>query len=146
MTTIARLAAIAAFAGGVLLAASDAAAWDRSKPMLCAMSEAFDCTRGKACERVDPSEIGAPRFFMIDLAQQVAQGVGANARDRKSPIRTVDTVGPLLVLQGMDGAVEGQRGAIGWTASISSNGGGMVLTAAAEGGALTVFGDCLVEE
>jgi hypothetical protein len=146
MITKPGLAAAATLFGGLVLVAGSGHAWDRSKPMTCAMSEAFDCTRGKACERTDPAEIGAPRFFLIDLAQQVAQGVGANARERKSPIRTVDAVGPLLVLQGMDEAVEGQRGAIGWTASVTSNGGGMVLTAAAEGGALVVFGDCLVEE
>jgi hypothetical protein len=49
------------------------------------------------------------------------------------------------VLQGFDEAQE-QRGAIGWTASVSTNNGAMVLTAAAEGGAFLVFGDCLIEE
>jgi hypothetical protein len=49
-------------------------------------------------------------------------------------------------MQGMDDAVEGQRGAIGWTASVSTSDGGMVLTAAGDEGAFLLFGDCLIEE
>jgi hypothetical protein len=139
------ISAIAATVAAILLSGS-AAAFDKSRPLICAMGEAYECARGKACERTDLHEIGAPRFFRIDLAGQVAKGVGAGAHGRTSPIRTVAAVGPLLVMQGMDDAVEGQRGAIGWTASISISDGGMTLTAAGDEGAFLLFGDCLIEE
>jgi hypothetical protein len=139
---------ILAMVAGVasILLSGPAAAFDKNRPLICAMGEAYECSRGKACERTDLDEIGAPRFFRIDLAAQVAKGVGAGAHGRSSPIRTVATVGPLLVMQGMDDAVEGQRGAIGWTASVSTSDGGMVLTAAGDEGAFLLFGDCLIEE
>jgi hypothetical protein len=132
--------------GATLLFAGPAASLDSKNQMLCAMSDAFECTRGKTCDRTELAEIGAPRFFLVDMAQQVAQGIGAAARQRRSPIRTIDRVGPLLVMQGVDDAIEGERGAIGWTASVAMNGGSMVLTASGEDGAIIVYGDCLVEK
>lgn len=126
--------------------AAPASALDKGRPMLCALGEFYECERGKSCDRVQPQEIGAPRFFSIDLANYVAVGVGPIARGRKSPIGTIGEVGPLLVMQGMDEAIEGQRGAIGWSASVSTSDGAMVLTAATEDGAFIIFGDCLVEE
>jgi hypothetical protein len=128
------------------LASASAMAFDKSRPLICAIGEAYECERGKACERTDLDEIGAPRFFRIDLVGQTAKGVGAGAHGRTSPIRTVASVGPLLVMQGMDEAVEGERGAIGWTASVSVSDGGMTLTAAGDEGAFLLFGDCLIEE
>jgi hypothetical protein len=144
-----RQAAPAAIAIAVLampMLSSSAVGWDRQKPMLCAMGEVFECGRGMPCQRTGLIEIGAPRFFRIDLVQKVAQGIGGAARERRSPIRTIDEVGEILVLQGMDGAIDGQRGAIGWTASMSMDGGELVLTAAAAEAAFIIFGDCLVEE
>jgi hypothetical protein len=135
-----------ALLAAMLVGVGPAAGLDKERPMVCAMGEAFECERGKACERTELTDIGAPRFFRIDLVGQMAQGIGTGARDRKSPIRSIDSIGPLLVMQGMDEPVEGQRGAIGWTASVSTRDGGMVLTAAAEGGAFLLFGDCLLEE
>jgi hypothetical protein len=118
---------------------------DKSKPILCAMGEAFECARGKSCDRVLPGEFGAPRFFAIDLTRKVAQGVGAGARDRTSPIGSIGEVGPLLVMQGMDEERE-TRGAIGWTASLSQTDGGLVLTAGADDAAFIDFGDCLTQQ
>ena len=134
-----------AFLASVLLA-GPAAALDQSRPLLCAMGQAFECDRAKACERMDASEIGAPRFFRIDLAAKTAQGVGAGARGRQSAIRSVDTVGPLLIMQGADEAAGDERSAIGWTASISTDDGAMVLIAAGDDTAFLLFGDCLFEE
>jgi hypothetical protein len=126
-------------------AAAPAGEIDKTKPILCAMGEAFECTRGKSCDRVLPAELGAPRFFSIDLTRKVAQGVGAGTRERMSTIGSVGEVGPLLVMQGMDEEREA-RGAIGWTAALSQTDGGLVLTAGAEGAAFIVFGDCLTQQ
>ena len=118
---------------------------DKSKPMLCALGEAYECVRGKSCDRVQPGDLGAPRFFSIDLTQKMVQGMGPGARERKSLIGTIGEAGPLLVMQGMDAQRE-NRGALGWSASVSEADGGLVLTASSEDGAFVVFGDCIVKE
>src|SRR5690349_776296 len=149
--TVSRGAALWSFlAAGIACwpAAAAAGDFDKNKNMLCALGEAFECTKGQSCERVLPAEIGAPHFFRIDVANRVAQGVGPGAPGRKSPIASLSEVGGMLVLQGVDEEREGERGAIGWNASVSPNDGGMVLTAAAaeDGTAFVVFGDCLNDQ
>src|SRR3954447_997127 len=81
--------------------------FDKNKSMLCALGEAFECTKGQSCERVLPAEIGAPHFFRIDVANRIAQGVGPGAPGRKSPIASMSEVGGMLVLQGADEEREG---------------------------------------
>jgi hypothetical protein len=114
--------------------------------LYCSAAEAFECAEGSSCDRTLPTDIGAPRFFQIDLANHVAQGAGPGARGAKSPIHALDEVGGLIVLHGFDKGSGEERGATGWTAAISPDDGGFVLTAAGEGTAFVIFGGCLNPE
>jgi hypothetical protein len=119
---------------------------DGAKAMVCSAGVVYECSEGAACDRILPGEAGAPRFFRIDLANRVAQGAGPGAQGRKSAILSLNEIGGLLVLQGVDQGIEEQRSATGWSASISPADGGFVLVAAGNGGAFVLFGGCLTDE
>jgi len=119
-------------------AAADA--FDGSLPLLCALKSASECTLTEGCQSIQPEEVGAPDFFLIDVASQSVQGLGIEGR--RSAIRSTAAIDEKLILQGAEDGIEGVRDGLGWTAAIDQITGRMVLTAAGEQVAFVVFGAC----
>lgn len=114
--------------------------FDGSVPLLCALNEAMECVPGFECNRILPEEVGAPDFFLIDVAAKSVQGLGGSARS--STIRLVSEVDEKLILQGAEDGVEGVRDGLGWSAAITQDSGRLVLSASGERVAFVVFGAC----
>lgn len=132
-----------AFACSLVLSPAVAAAaeFDGSSPLLCALSEAMECSPTQDCQRIHPEEVGAPDFFLVDVAAKTVQGLGGGGR--KSAIRSVTMVDGKIVLQGAEDGVEGVRDGLGWSAAITQDQGRLVLSASGEGVAFVVFGACV---
>lgn len=130
----------------VLLAASTSQAivaaepFDGSAPLLCALNEATECVPGSECSRILPEEVGAPDFFLIDVAAKSVQGLGGAART--STIRSITEIDDKLILQGAEDGMEDVRDGLGWSAAIARDSGRFVLSASGERVAFVVFGAC----
>jgi hypothetical protein len=114
--------------------------FDGSLPLLCALKGASECTPADGCRSIQPEDVGAPDFFMIDVASQSVQGLGVEGR--RSAIRSTAAIDEKLILQGAEDGIDGVRDGLGWTVAIDQVTGRMVLTAAGEGVAFVVFGVC----
>jgi hypothetical protein len=119
---------------------ADAGEFDGSSPLLCALNEAMECSPGAQCQRILPSEVGAPDFFLIDVSAKSVQGLGGGGRT--SAIRGVTMIDEKLMLQGAEDGLEGVRDGLGWSAAITQDSGRFVLSASGEGVAFVVFGAC----
>lgn len=115
------------------------AAFDGSKPMICASQAANECVAGEHCNHVTPASINLPDFFNIDVKGKVISGPAA-----KTPIERVEHLDGKLVLQGADDGVEGVRDGLGWTMTIDEETGKMSISASGDGFAIVVFGACMV--
>lgn len=112
-----------------------------SAPFTCASVDVMECLPVEGCNRVSADAVGLPRFFKVDLKNK--QITAARADDtRKSAIDQVKEVEGKLMLQGAEEGREGVRDGLGWTMSVSTERGDMVLTASGEGVAFVVFGAC----
>lgn len=115
--------------------------FDGSVSLLCALSEAMECVPGSECNRILPEEVGAPDFFLIDVAAKSVRGLGG--LNRTSTIRSVVEIDEKLILQGAEDGVESLRDGLGWSAAIAQDSGRFVLSASGERVAFIVFGACV---
>jgi hypothetical protein len=71
--------------GGCLpLGTTIAADFDGSKPLICAPSEAVEVLAGEEIVKARPSDIGAPSFLRVDIADEKIAGP-----QRVTPIRNL---------------------------------------------------------
>jgi hypothetical protein len=131
---------IASWLSALVQAPASADGFDGSLPLLCALKNASECTPADGCRSIQPEEVGAPDYFLIDVASQSVQGLGVEGR--RSAIRASAEIDETLILQGAEDGIEGVRDGLGWTAAIDQVTGRMVLTAAGEQVAFVVFGAC----
>ena len=118
------------------------AAFDGSKPILCAIHNVDDCGADYDCVQVTPESVALPDFFTIDLASKQITSAGT-ADVAASPIGRIERLNGKLILQGGDASGDNARGSVGWTMTINEDDGRMVIAGVGEGFALVVFGSCL---
>ena len=115
--------------------------YDESALFTCASVDVMECLPVEGCNRVSADAVELPRFFKVDVINR--QVTTASASDkRKSVIERVEAVEGKLMLQGAEEGREGVRDGIGWTRSVNTERGDMVLTASGEGVAFVIFGSC----
>jgi hypothetical protein len=79
--------------------ASRAGGVSGSKPMLCAVTDARDCSHDADCVSAAPEELNLPPFLVVDAkAKQISEYQG----ERKSPVQTVLEKDGNVVLQGYE--------------------------------------------
>ncbi len=132
----------------LLLACVPAAAWaadfDGSRPILCSVITVIECT--PTVDRIVSAEsIGMPQFLRVDVAQKKVWPAADKEGKRVSPIKRVEHLDGMLILQGADAGVRDKRDGTGWSATISETTGKFTLTAAGEKMAFVIFGACLAQ-
>ena len=140
------LSALIAIPGLALTATSLAQPFDGSQTLLCAASEIMVCEPVAGCERVSAESINAPRFLRIDPASKTITSMRAELDNRSSTIENAENLDGKYILQGIEDGQESVQDGLGWSLTISETRGTMVLSAAAEDVAFTVFGACTVAE
>lgn len=115
--------------------------YDGSRPFICSPSDVMECVPGAECKRTTADAISAPRFIKVDMPgkKMTARFKGA---ERVSPIEHSETVDGKLMLQGIEDGYEDVRDGVGWTLSVSTDLGHMVMTASGDEVAFVLFGAC----
>jgi hypothetical protein len=111
-----------------------AADFDGSKPLVCAMIEAFECDPAAGCEGGSPESNGLSRFLRVDVGKKEVRTT-RQSQERTSKIERMDHAEGMLLLSGT------QSGR-GWTLTINESTGYMVLSVTGDQVAFVVFGAC----
>lgn len=128
-----------------LMATSASAAdyFDGKKPLLCSVYQLFECDPPNACQPVAPGEIDGVSHLDIDFRKKVITRAGTDS-PQQSRIKHVETgVDGKLIIQGIEDGQEGVRDGAGWSVSIMSPEGTMVMAVAADGFAVVGLGACV---
>ena len=104
--------------------------FDGSRPLICAPTEAVDLRPGEQIVKARPSDIGAPSFLRLDIANKKILG-----EKRVTPINYVEKTGQQITLQGTELG-------FGWTLVLDRQSGAMTLTFADLTGAVVLSGMC----
>ena len=108
--------------------------FDGSKPLICAMIEAFECGPDTGCESGAPESNGLSRFLRVDVGKKEVYTT-KESQERASKIEKADHAQGMLLLSGT------QNGR-GWTLAVNESTGYMVLSVAGDQVAFVVFGAC----
>jgi len=108
-------------------AASD---FDGSKLLVCANMEASYCSSGHGCDTGRPSDIGAPDFIRIDVANNRIIGP-----QRTTPIVSVEKGDEQLLLQGTELGYA-------WSLALDTVEGTIAATLVDRDGAVVLLGAC----
>jgi hypothetical protein len=120
--------------------------FDGSRPMVCAVIKAIECTPSAGCIEVSLESAGLPRFSVIDAKKKVLHPTKESGINRVSAIKQIESVDGKLILQGAEDGLEDVRDGLGWTIAIGEDTGELVLTASGDGVAFVVYGACTLEQ
>ena len=104
---------------------------DGTKMLIYASVEAINCSRGEACEKGLPEEMGAPQFMRIDFSKK--EIIGANVT---TPIRLMEMDNEQITLQGFELGM-------GWTMAIERATGKTSITLTGRDDTFVIFGTCI---
>jgi hypothetical protein len=117
-----------------LIHPAHAADFDGSKPLVCAMIQAFECGPDTGCQGGTPESNGLSRFLRVDVGKKEIRST-KESQERTSKIEKMEHADGMLILNGT------QNGR-GWTLTITESTGYMVLSVAGDQVAFVVFGAC----
>ena len=110
------------------------AAYDGSKPLVCAIADVFDCDVQLECYRVSANSVNLPDIFRMDLQNKEISGA-----DRSTKIQHVAHEGGRVILHGTS---ENGRG---WSVSLSESTGRFTGAVAADDFGFLIFGSCIAD-
>jgi hypothetical protein len=119
-----------ALALAMVSATLHAADFDGSKPLICATIEAHDCDPGVTCDRMLPSELGAPQFLRVDFAKKTIAGP-----QRTTSIRFIDNDTTQILMQGTEFGYA-------WTVVLDKTSGTLSMSLLNREDTLVLFGSC----
>ncbi len=126
------------FAAGAALAGD----FDGSRPLFGVTGKIIEIRSHRIDDDVDPDTLGIPAKFLIDFAAGLLRPSKDSVIRKTIAIEKVTHVEDMLVLQGVDGGVEGVDDGLAWSLAISKKDGKAVLSASGGGVAYVVFGQC----
>jgi hypothetical protein len=101
-------------------------------PMRCVPTVVTECGAEGECRRGTAASVNLPEFLKVDLK---AMKVYAEGTGRDSPIRNLEHLNGILIIQG------GQNGR-GWTMTIGEETGRMSSTISTSDEGFVIFGAC----
>lgn len=110
--------------------AAVAADFDGSKTLICAPSEAVEIRPGDELVKERPSDIGAPSFLRVDIANRKIVGP-----KRVTAINHIEKDDKQILLQGTEFG-------FGWTLALDQRAGEMTLSFVDRAGAVVLSGSC----
>jgi len=109
-----------------------------SKPFICAMTDASQCTPDGNCARVPISVANIPQFVTVDVQQRLVSAGDGSGGTRTSKIGQVEHPPELLRLSGADGDA-------GWIATIEESSGKLTLAVLGDQDGYIIFGACILK-
>lgn len=123
-----------------------AGGFDGSTPLSGTVDKVLEVSRTRVNHDADPDTVGLPRKFIIDFEHRTLRPSNDSLIRRTSKIKRVEHIENKLVLQGVEDGVENVDDGLAWSLVISKKTGHAVLSAAGDGVAYVVFGQCAVAE
>lgn len=114
-----------------------------NRQILCSTVNVTECRDDSGCETQSVLSSDTPNFLRLDLAKKSVETVWQGGRVESTTVTNVAHSDGLLIMQGLEAAKPGERGAIGWTMSLDNNNGRLVVSASGQGVGYTLFGSCL---
>jgi hypothetical protein len=108
---------------------------DTSKPLVCSIAEAAECDGVAVCTDVTLEQIDLPPVWRVDFA---AKQIASQDGQRTSPIAAIETLDPVIVLQG-------HQNGRGWTVAVERATGHLSASAADAEGSYALAGSCTAE-
>ena len=121
-----------------------APATQASPKIICSNMSVVECSAVAPCEKASALAFAtdAPLFFRLNLDGKKVETIRKGGVKQETDIRGMVRGDGLLLLQGMEPALPGERSALGWTMSIDESNGNMVITASGRDVGYTLFGAC----
>jgi hypothetical protein len=116
--------------------------FDGSRPLFGVTGKIVEIRGNRIDGDVDPDTLGIPQKFRIDFAAGLLRPSKDSVIRKTIAIEKVTHVEDMLVLQGVDGGVDGVDDGLAWNLVVSKKDGKAVLSAAGAGVAYVVFGQC----
>jgi hypothetical protein len=117
-----------------------------SRPLLCTPAQIFQCTRAENCVTVAAEDVGAPDYFLLDVAAGLLVTTRASAERRESSIERMKRVGDVLFVQGIEDGRADQPDGVGWSISLNDDDGSMAASVVTDGAAIMFLGACVPTE
>ncbi|MDH4185723.1 MAG: hypothetical protein OEV08_01880 [Nitrospira sp.] len=117
-----------------------AAGFDGTGSLLCAFTNASECTESEGCSKVPVEGLNLPRFVKLDFKNRKISRVEEGGRT--SEMQNMKIIDQKIFLQAAEDAIEGERDGVGWTAAIMQDSGNLILTASGDNAGFIVFGAC----
>lgn len=114
-----------------------------SKPLICILGDAMECTEGNGCQEVSAEEINLPHILKVNVESREIRAVGEGEKKRVTRIKNMEHIDGKLILQGAEDGFENYNDGLGWSMAIMESNGDMVLTASGNNVAFTLFGECV---
>ena len=118
----------------------NAASFDGSQQLLCALMKAMTCTQTDGCAEFSAEDLNVQQFVTIDFAKK--EMIGVSDTEKRTAIERIEEVDGKLILQGAEEAIEGVRDGVGWTMAIMEDTGKAILTASGDNVGFVLFGAC----
>ena len=125
--------------------AAQAADFDGSKPLLCAVISISECTPNDGCQKTTLEETRMPQFLKVDVPNKTIRPAPSIEGRKPTQIERMERVEGKLILQGAEDGDEKVHDGLGWTAAISEETGRFILSASGEEVAFVVFGACIAQ-
>jgi len=114
------------------------------QPIICAISNYYECFSGGGCQPKSAVELEAPQFFKILLKKKEIVLLGKTSKKNTSKIKTLARINDLIILQGLESGNAKRKGGVGWTISINEKTGEMILTVSGHETGYVGMGMCTV--
>lgn len=122
-------------------ATAQAGYFDGKHQLLCTAQQIFQCDMAEACQAVAPEDVGGQGQYLINFkTKTVTSGNPESAL--KTTIENQEIVDNTLFIQGIEDGSTTRRDGAGWSMSINSPDGVMVLSVAAGDVSFTALGAC----
>jgi hypothetical protein len=115
-----------------------AGSFDGSKPFVCAIITAHECTTSNECKQVNVQRIDCPRFLTVDVGKKIITGKTEDLSVRNVEIKSISHVDANLILQGI------QKGRA-WSMVVAETTGKVTLSVSGKGESFVLFGECITQ-
>jgi hypothetical protein len=109
---------------------------DGSKNIVCAVVDVVGCNETGQCAEGTARSFELPQFLIMDAGKKVVRAAfEAGHKDVASPVKSIETSGDHLILQG----IENGRG---WSLAINTKDGAMSASGVGDAVGFLLFGSC----
>ena len=128
---------------GALLIGTTAQAgyFDGKHQLLCTAQQMFQCESTQGCQGVAAEDVGGQGQYLIDFKKKTVTS-GNPESPLKTTIHNQEFIDNTLFIQGIEDGSTTRRDGAGWSMSINSPDGVMVLAVAAGDASFSVLGAC----